>query len=120
MGSLIRKFAKAKKQLSERRKKEKIARPDTDAMISKTNLMVFRLMMAAFFLFAIVLSGRAPNRGPKLPEGFCEYGDVTATTGECMCHWQHKDGCVGSGCEYQMGLSFYHYSCKDCRCVKEP
>jgi hypothetical protein len=69
MGSLIRKFAKAKKQLSEQKKKEKIARPDTDAMISKSTLMVFRLMMAAFFLFAIVLSGRAPNRGPKLPEG---------------------------------------------------
>ena len=37
-----------------------------------------------------------------------------------MCHWQHKDGCVGSKCQYQMGLSFYHYSCKDCKCVKEP
>lgn len=39
---------------------------------------------------------------------------------ECMCHWQHKDGCVGSKCQYQMGLSWYHYSCKDCRCVQEP
>jgi hypothetical protein len=51
---------------------------------------------------------------------FCKHGDVTATTGECMCHWQHKDGCKGAGCEYQMGLSFYHYSCKDCECVPEP
>jgi hypothetical protein len=51
---------------------------------------------------------------------FCKHGDVTATTGECMCHWQHKGGCVGSGCQYQMGLSFYHYSCKDCQCVPEP
>jgi hypothetical protein len=39
---------------------------------------------------------------------------------ECMCHWQHKDGCKGSGCEYQMGLSWYHYTCKDCKCVPEP
>lgn len=28
---------------------------------------------------------------------------------ECMCDWQHKDGCVGSACQYQYGLSFYHY-----------
>jgi hypothetical protein len=27
-----------------------------------------------------------------------------------MCDWQHKDGCVGSGCQYQYGLSFYHFS----------
>lgn len=40
-------------------------------------------------------------------------------TTECMCHWQHQDGCVGSGCEFQMGLSWYHYTCKDCKCVKE-
>ena len=39
---------------------------------------------------------------------------------ECMCKWEHKDGCVGSKCEYQMGLSWYHYSCEDCRCVAEP
>jgi len=31
-----------------------------------------------------------------------------------------QDGCTGTACEYQMGLSFYHYSCKDCKCVKEP
>ena len=37
-----------------------------------------------------------------------------------MCHWQHKDGCVGTGCQYQMGLAFYHYTCKDCQCVPEP
>jgi hypothetical protein len=36
------------------------------------------------------MSGYAPKKGPKLPEGFCKYGDVTDTTGECMCHWQHK------------------------------
>eukprot|EP00531_Pseudo-nitzschia_arenysensis_P005858 CAMPEP_0116141712 /NCGR_PEP_ID=MMETSP0329-20121206/14524_1 /TAXON_ID=697910 /ORGANISM="Pseudo-nitzschia arenysensis, Strain B593" /LENGTH=89 /DNA_ID=CAMNT_0003636905 /DNA_START=174 /DNA_END=443 /DNA_ORIENTATION=+ len=89
-------------------------------MVSKKSLYVFRFMMFAFFSMGIVLSGYAPNKAPKLPEGFCEHGDVTATTGECMCHWQHKDGCVGSKCQYQMGLSFYHHSCEDCKCVKEP
>ena len=39
---------------------------------------------------------------------------------ECMCHWQHMDGCVGSKCQYEMGLSWYHYSCVDCKCVAEP
>jgi len=69
-----------------------------------------------------VESGYAPSTAPKLPKGFCpkETGDLTATTGECMCHWQHKDGCVGSKCQFQMGLSWYHYTCEDCRCVKEP
>mmetsp|Transcript_15312 Transcript_15312/g.22540 ORF Transcript_15312/g.22540 Transcript_15312/m.22540 type:complete len:105 (+) Transcript_15312:67-381(+) len=68
-------------------------------------------------------SMQAPKGKPSdLPEGFCpkETGMATATTGECMCNWQHKDGCVGSQCEYQMGLSWYHYSCKDCKCVPEP
>ncbi|KAG7374585.1 hypothetical protein IV203_013680 [Nitzschia inconspicua] len=68
----------------------------------------------------LVTAGYAPNDAPKLPEGFCKHGDITATTGECMCHWQHKDGCKGAGCQYQMGLSFYHYSCNDCECVPEP
>ena len=31
-----------------------------------------------------------------------------------------QDGCIGSQCQYQMGLSFYHHSCKDCKCVQEP
>mmetsp|Transcript_11732 Transcript_11732/g.16917 ORF Transcript_11732/g.16917 Transcript_11732/m.16917 type:complete len:95 (+) Transcript_11732:104-388(+) len=81
----------------------------------------------SFVLFLLIVSplqsGRAPNAKPSdLPEGFCpkETGISTATTGECMCNWQHKDGCVGSGCQFQMGLSWYHYSCADCRCVPEP
>ena len=91
--------------------------------------------------------GYAPRESPKLPDGFCpkETGTITETTGgkeeelrshllcvdsslmlidnilsECMCDWQHKDGCVGSKCQYQYGLSFYHFSCDDCKCVKKP
>mmetsp|Transcript_28157 Transcript_28157/g.58695 ORF Transcript_28157/g.58695 Transcript_28157/m.58695 type:complete len:93 (+) Transcript_28157:293-571(+) len=88
--------------------------------IQKALLPVLYLLAA--FSPTFVESGRAPDKPPKLPEGFCpkETGTATATTGECMCNWQHKDGCVGSGCQYQMGLSFYHYSCEDCKCVAEP
>mmetsp|Transcript_25326 Transcript_25326/g.54031 ORF Transcript_25326/g.54031 Transcript_25326/m.54031 type:complete len:119 (+) Transcript_25326:146-502(+) len=118
MGSLYKKLKESRKYISARKRKNKKNRPDD--MISDQGLFVFRLMMFAFFMMAIANSGYAPPKAPKLPEDFCEHGDVTATTGECMCHWQHKDGCKGSGCEYQMGLSFYHYSCKDCSCVKEP
>ena len=135
MGSFARNIIKGNKDLRKRRK-TKVIRPDTENMIPKTNLILFRFMMFAFFAFAIVLSGYAPNKSPKLPEGvsleyslsrsegrslltkvfiltfwhhwflsrlnlclswltdlrkqFCEHGDVTATTGECMCHWQHK------------------------------
>ena len=28
-----------------------------------------------------VFAGRAPSTKPKLPEGFCKHGDITATTG---------------------------------------
>mmetsp|Transcript_16834 Transcript_16834/g.23059 ORF Transcript_16834/g.23059 Transcript_16834/m.23059 type:complete len:90 (+) Transcript_16834:76-345(+) len=77
---------------------------------------------AAVCMFPITDAGRASMKKPDLPDGFCppETGDITDTTGECMCHWQHKNGCVGSKCEYQMGLSWYHYTCEDCKCVAEP
>ena len=68
MGSFVRRVIKGKKELS-RRRRQKVDRPDTDAMIPKANLVVFRLMLFAFFSFAIVLSGYAPNKAPKLPEG---------------------------------------------------
>ncbi|KAL9191165.1 hypothetical protein ACHAXT_000871 [Thalassiosira profunda] len=81
---------------------------------------MWRLLLLAACLSAPARAGYAPKDAPKLPDGWCGDGVATATTGECMCNWQHKDGCVGSKCEYQMGLSFYHYSCEDCRCVAEP
>mmetsp|Transcript_34413 Transcript_34413/g.39162 ORF Transcript_34413/g.39162 Transcript_34413/m.39162 type:complete len:113 (+) Transcript_34413:165-503(+) len=110
---MLRKLRKVKKLTPSKRK-------NTEIMISNITKIYFRIVMFLFFTLAVVFSGYAPNKGPKLPDGFCKYGDVTATTGECMCHWQHKDGCTGSSCEYQMGLSFYHHSCKDCKCVQDP
>ena len=64
----------------------------------------------------------APKNAPDLPENFCPKatGVATATTGECMCNWQDERGCTGSGCKYEMGLSWYHYTCEDCECVPEP
>mmetsp|Transcript_26939 Transcript_26939/g.42257 ORF Transcript_26939/g.42257 Transcript_26939/m.42257 type:complete len:86 (-) Transcript_26939:88-345(-) len=85
-------------------------------------MKVATVLIALFATVGVAQGGYAPKESPKLPDGFCpkETGTVTATTGECMCDWQHKDGCVGSGCQYQYGLSFYHYSCKDCKCVAKP
>eukprot|EP00804_Cyclotella_cryptica_P006475 CCRYP_012771-RA/>CCRYP_012771-RA protein AED:0.03 eAED:0.03 QI:202/1/1/1/0/0/5/3657/102 len=90
-------------------------------MFSSLSRRLFALLLAMACLRAGEC-GYAPDKSPELPDGFCpkETGTVTATTGECMCNWQHKDGCVGSGCQYQMGLSWYHYSCEDCKCVPEP
>ena len=69
MGSrLLRNLSKGKKELRERKHTKK-HRPDTDTMISRSTLWTFRLMMSAFFLFAIALSAYAPNKAPKLPEG---------------------------------------------------
>lgn len=30
---------------------------------------------------------------------------------------QGKEACQGSECQYAYGASFYHFSCKDCKCV---
>jgi len=88
--------------------------------MTRTTLLLFTAFIA--FGISIVSGGRAPTKKPNLPDGFCppSTGVATATTGECMCNWQHKDGCKGSACSYEMGLSWYHYTCKDCGCVNEP
>mmetsp|Transcript_6123 Transcript_6123/g.7767 ORF Transcript_6123/g.7767 Transcript_6123/m.7767 type:complete len:92 (+) Transcript_6123:20-295(+) len=87
-------------------------------MKSTTTVKILCLLNLILF----INGGRAPSVIPKLPENFCpkETGVATATTGECMCNWQHRDGCKGSGCKYEMGLSWYHYTCKDCKCMAEP
>ncbi|KAL3786617.1 hypothetical protein ACHAW5_007747 [Stephanodiscus triporus] len=83
---------------------------------------LLRAAVASSILLLSSQAGYAPKDAPRLPEGFCPKGTgtVTDTTGECMCHWQHRDGCVGSKCQYEMGLSWYHYSCEDCKCVAKP
>lgn len=68
MGSFVRNIIKGNSDFKKRRRR-KVIRPDTENMIPKTNLIVFRFMMFAFFAFAIVLSGYAPKNSPKLPEG---------------------------------------------------
>ena len=47
MGSFVRNIIKGNKDLKKRRK-TKVIRPDTENMIPKTNLIVFRFMMFAF------------------------------------------------------------------------
>ncbi|GAX14466.1 hypothetical protein FisN_11Hh073 [Fistulifera solaris] len=80
------------------------------------------VFISLFFIVPFVNAGMAPKDAPQLPAGFCPKatGTITATTGECICRWEHRDACVGSGCMYQMGLSWYHYSCTDCKCIAEP
>mmetsp|Transcript_1910 Transcript_1910/g.4030 ORF Transcript_1910/g.4030 Transcript_1910/m.4030 type:complete len:90 (+) Transcript_1910:78-347(+) len=88
---------------------------------------MYSLERYVFSFLALVLltppahSGYAPSQVPDLPDDFCpkKLGTATATTGECMCHWQDKRGCKGSGCKFEMGLTWYHYTCKDCTCVAE-
>ena len=77
MGSLLRKLKKAKQIIDDRKKEQRRNRRNSDAtnsngsnnMVSKKNLVAFRLIMGAFFMVAIVQSGYAPNKAPKLPEG---------------------------------------------------
>ena len=83
---------------------------------------MLNILSLCSLLLAVAMGGRASSKAPILPEGFCPMstGVITRTTGECMCNYQHKDGCKGSKCQYEYGLSWYHYSCKDCECVEEP
>mmetsp|Transcript_18831 Transcript_18831/g.26551 ORF Transcript_18831/g.26551 Transcript_18831/m.26551 type:complete len:95 (+) Transcript_18831:143-427(+) len=91
-------------------------------MAFSTGNLIVTIAVFVCLVVSSIDAGYASNKAPDLPKDFCpqETGDITATTGECMCHWQHKDGCVGSGCQFQYGLSWYHYSCEDCRCVAKP
>lgn len=88
-----------------------------------TRLLLISFLSTLFLTPHHTEGGRAPDKKPgDLPKDFCprNTGIMTATTGECMCKWQDKNGCEGSGCQFAYGLSFYHYSCTDCRCVPEP
>lgn len=68
MGSLARLLIKGRREVAAKRRIKK-PRPDTEIMVSKKSLYMFRFMMFAFFSMGIVLSGYAPNKAPKLPEG---------------------------------------------------
>jgi len=91
-------------------------------MVVQMNVFLLAACWVLLLAPPTTLAGRAASKAPKLPEGFCPKttGVITRTTGECMCNYQHKDGCRGSGCKYEYGLSWYHYSCKDCECIPEP
>jgi hypothetical protein len=64
-----------------------------------------------FFIFfltvvvAIVSAGRAPDKAPDLPAGWCTpvYGTATRTTAECMC----RHDCRGPGCKREQGFIWY-------------
>ena len=94
LSSLLRRGAAAasssssSKLSTQKRKQKQDDRVAT--MISEQTRWYFRCVLFVFFGSAVVLSGYAPNKGPNLPTDFCPHGDITATTGECMCHWQHK------------------------------
>mmetsp|Transcript_24581 Transcript_24581/g.50762 ORF Transcript_24581/g.50762 Transcript_24581/m.50762 type:complete len:102 (-) Transcript_24581:2-307(-) len=96
MVSIVKKILEAQKSraLKRRRRSDNTNNNNnnktTKTMASKPTVVAFRIVLCLFFAAAIVSPAFAPPKGPKLPEGFCEHGDVTATTGECMCHWQHK------------------------------
>lgn len=98
-------------------------RPTVERTKMKPSLtQVAASLLAASCAVTPARAGMAPKNAPDLPENFCPKatGVATATTGECMCNWQDERGCTGSGCKYEMGLSWYHYTCEDCECVPEP
>ena len=51
---------------------------------------------------------------------FLSQGNRSRNRHDGRMHWQDERGCKGSGCKYEMGLSWYHYTCEDCECVPEP
>jgi len=64
----------------------------------------------------LVLSNKAPDEAPDLPEGWCVNGRETKTTGECICV---SGACEGPKCVHA-GIVFYKYTdCPTCKCVKK-
>ena len=70
---------------------------------------------------AVAASGAAANmapaEAPPLPDGWCEHGTATRTTGECMCS---ETACVGDGCVSEGGLHWYTLACAACACEPKP
>jgi len=63
---LLKKFLEAGKE-SPRETKAKRDRKYN--MVPHSNLVMFRIVLALFFVFAIVMSAYVPPKAPKLPEG---------------------------------------------------
>lgn len=56
---------------------------------------------------SVAFAGRAPDKSPEIPDGFCEkpWGTMTRSTGECMCH--PKATCEGRNCESGQGMIWW-------------
>ena len=56
------------------------------ASFSKAKRTMLKLL-TGFVVIAAASGGRAPDKGPPLPEGWCSeaMGTATRSTGECMC-----------------------------------
>lgn len=73
----------------------------------------------------------APDTAPKIDrtEGWCTSGSLTRTTGECICsshlgfyckeNGELQQRADGKGCQSGYGISFFHWTCKECECIHE-
>ena len=87
------------------------------------------LAVVALVSLGLVEGGpRAPDKAPVIDRevDWCENGQITRTTGECICSSHRgffcRDGLgdvkQGKGtCEAGYGISFFHFTCKTCACI---
>ena len=87
------------------------------------------LIALCFCLVGLVLpaSHHAPDEPPLIDRkaSWCMNGQITRTTGECICSSHRGYFCrdslgderQGKTCDAGYGISFFHFTCKTCACI---
>ena len=84
-------------------------------------------MVIVALVLRSVIAGteHAPDTAPVIDResDWCDGGTITKTTGECICSSHLGFYCKETGdkklCQSGYGISFFHWSCKECQCLHE-
>ena len=95
-----------------------------------TRSRLWMLLIALCFCLQVglVISAHAPDKAPLIDReaSWCANGQITRTTGECICSSHRGYFCrdsllgderQGKTCDAGYGISFFHFTCKTCACI---
>ena len=101
------------------------------SLVNKMDVAAKCVIALMVLLLRLAEGMRAPDKAPVIDReaGWCDNGQVTRTTGECICSSHRGFFCRdqmgdvrstsgGKGtCEAGYGISFFHFTCKTCSCI---